>query len=175
MKFRPFAKHYLAMNKVPNILDNSHGMWRRIWVIEFPRTFSEEEMDRDLESKLAKELSGIFNWALEGYNRLRGKEFRLTESDSMKQSKDDYRDQMDSVRQFAKYWLLKSQNKEDKLKLKDLYQMYLDYCQNDGNKIFERKNGFKKVLEGLGYKIDNSKKDGNQVYVFNVKLLGPNL
>ena len=175
MKFRPFAKHYLAMNKVPNILDNSHGMWRRIWMIEFPRTFSEEEMDRDLESKLAKELSGIFNWALEGYNRLRGKDFRLTESGSMKQSKDDYRDQMDSVRQFATDCLSKSKSHDDKLQLKDLYQMYLDYCQKDRNKDFERKPGFKKVLEGMGYKIENSKKDGNQVYVFNVKLLESNL
>jgi putative DNA primase/helicase len=175
MKFRPFAKHYLAMNKVPNILDNSHGMWRRIWMIEFPRTFSEAEMDRDLESKLARELSGIFNWALEGYKRLRGKDFRLTESRSMKQSKDDYRDQMDSVRQFANDCLAKSQSYDDKLPLKDLYQMYLEYCQKDRNKDFEKKNGFKKVLEGMGYKIENSKKDGNQVYVFKVKVLDSNL
>jgi phage/plasmid-associated DNA primase len=93
----------------------------------------------------------------------------------MKQSKDDYRNQMDSVRQFAKDCLLKSQSKEDKLRLKDVYQTYLDYCQNDRNKDFEKKPGFIKVLEGLGYKIDNSKKDGNQVYVFNVKLLDSNL
>ena len=144
-------------------------------VIEFPRTFSEEEMDRDLESKLAKELSGIFNWALGGYNRLRERDFRLAESGSMKQSKDDYRNQMDSVRQFAHDCLVKSQTKEDRLKLKDLYQLYLDYCQKDRNKDFEKKPGFRKLLEGMGYKIDNSKKDGNQVYVFNVKLLDPNL
>ena len=32
-------------------------------VIDFPKIISEEEMDRELESKLARELSGIFNWA----------------------------------------------------------------------------------------------------------------
>jgi len=64
MKFRPYAKHYLAMNQAPNIGDTTHGMWRRIWVIDFSRTSSEEEMDRNLENKLALELSGIFNWAL---------------------------------------------------------------------------------------------------------------
>jgi phage/plasmid-associated DNA primase len=92
----------------------------------------------------------------------------------MKQSKDDYRDQMDSVRQFATDCLVKSPSKDDKLKLKDLYQMYLDYCQQDKNKDFENKPGFKKVLEGMGYKIHNSKKDRNQVYVFNVKLRDSN-
>jgi len=29
---------------------------------------------------------------------------------------------------------------------------------------------FGKVLKDLGYRIENSKKDGNQVYIFNVKI-----
>lgn len=90
------------MNKLPIITDNSHGMWRRILVIEFPRTFSEEEMDRDLEGKLIGELSGIFNRTLEGYKRLKEKDFKLTESRSMKLMKQDYRSEMGSVRAFAK-------------------------------------------------------------------------
>ena len=45
MKFRPFAKSFLAMNEPPSIKDTSHGMWRRIWVITFPRKFEEHEMD----------------------------------------------------------------------------------------------------------------------------------
>jgi phage/plasmid-associated DNA primase len=71
-KFRPYAKHYLGMNTLPDIEDNTHGMWRRIHVIEFPRKFAEHEMDVELTEKLMGELSGIFNWALEGYKRLDG-------------------------------------------------------------------------------------------------------
>ena len=41
------------MNKAPDINDTSHGMWRRIYPINFPRTFTEKEMDRQLEGKLA--------------------------------------------------------------------------------------------------------------------------
>jgi phage/plasmid-associated DNA primase len=69
-KFKPYAKHYLGMNTLPDIEDNTHGMWRRIHVIEFPRKFAEHEMDVELTEKLMAELSGIFNWALEGYKRL---------------------------------------------------------------------------------------------------------
>ena len=47
-KFRPFAKHYLAMNELPPINDNSHGLWRRIYVIDFPKSFAEDEQDVEL-------------------------------------------------------------------------------------------------------------------------------
>ena len=154
MKFRPFAKHYLAMNKVPIITDHSHGMWRRILVIEFPRTFSEEEMDRDLEGKLIRELSGIFNWALEGYRRLRQKNFRLEESQSMKLMKQDYRSEMDSVRAFANGCLIKTKDSKDRLKFGSTYEMYVAFCQDDGQKEYEKKNGFRKGLKDLGYRIE---------------------
>jgi putative DNA primase/helicase len=94
------------MNKPPVISDQSHGMWRRIWVLEFNRRFTEKDMDRQLEEKLVGELSGIFNWALEGYNKLKEKKFALNESQSMKMSKKEYRDEMDSdsdsIRSFEK-------------------------------------------------------------------------
>jgi putative DNA primase/helicase len=67
-------------------------------------------MDRDLEGKLIGELSGIFNWALEGYRRLRQKSFRLEESQSMKLTKQDYRSEMDSVRAFASDCLIKTKD-----------------------------------------------------------------
>ncbi len=79
-KFKPYAKHYLGMNTLPDIEDNTHGMWRRIHVIEFPRKFAEHEMDVELTEKLMAELSGIFNWALEGYKRLDGQKFIFSES-----------------------------------------------------------------------------------------------
>jgi putative DNA primase/helicase len=79
-KFKPYAKHYLGMNTLPEIEDNTHGMWRRIYVIEFPHKFSEREADVELTGKLLDELSGIFNWALEGYRRLRDQGFIFSES-----------------------------------------------------------------------------------------------
>jgi len=60
-KFKSSAKHFLAMNEAPVIEDTSHGMWRRLYIINFPRRFSEQEMDVHLTEKLQSELSGIFN------------------------------------------------------------------------------------------------------------------
>lgn len=168
MKFRSFAKHFLAMNKLPNISDPSYGMWRRVSVINFDRIFSEDEVDRELEEKLALELSGIFNWALEGFHRLKKNKFALTESASMKESKQEYRNDMDSVRSFARDCLKKSNNPDDKLKLSDVYNQYVVYCKDEGKKDIEKKKGFRKILQQAGYKTGNSTKDGNQVFIFSV-------
>ena len=169
MTFRPYAKHFLAMNKAPMIEDNSHGMWRRIWVVEFPRRFEEHEMDRELEEKLRNELSGIFNWALEGYRRLRGRRFSFVECDAMKISKCEYRNDMDSIRDFASIHLLRSDNREDRLIFKEVYDSYVSFCQNEGKKEIEAKKDFGKRLQDMHYILTESTKDANKKCVFNVR------
>jgi putative DNA primase/helicase len=69
-------------------------------VIEFPRKFAEYEMDVELTKKLMGELSGIFNWALEGYKRLGGQKFIFSESSAMCKSKKQYQQQSNSVLDF---------------------------------------------------------------------------
>ncbi|MDM7986351.1 MAG: phage/plasmid primase, P4 family [Smithella sp.] len=170
MKFRPFAKSFLAMNEAPSINDASHGMWRRIWVITFPRKFNEKEMDRRLEEKLILELSGIFNWALEGYNRLKGKDFALEECDSMKNAKKSYRGSTDSARSYISERLKHTTDENDMIRLSDLYSLYLQYCDEEAEENVKSKSDFKKTLIDMKYKIANSTKDNNKVYVYNVKL-----
>ena len=169
MKFRPFAKSFLAMNEAPSIKDTSHGMWRRIWVINFPRKFEEKEMDRRLEEKLILELSGIFNWALEGYKSLKDKDFALEECDSMKKAKKSYRSITDSARAYISEYLVNTGNENDEIRLSDLFKLYQEYCIEEGEENIQNKGDFKKALKNMKYKIANSTKDNNKVYVYNVK------
>lgn len=92
----------------------------------------------------------------------------------MKVTKQDYRSEMDSVRAFAEECLIKTKDSKDKLKFGSTYEIYITFCQNDGKREYEKKNDFRKVLKDLGYKIENSKKDGNQVFIFNAKLVEEN-
>lgn len=173
MKFRPFAKHFLAMNKTPVISDQSHGMWRRIWVLEFNRRFTEADMDRQLEEKLASELSGIFNWALEGYNKLKEKKFALDEAQSMKMSKEKYRGDManniDSVTSFEKEHLIKSKDPKDLIVLNETYELYKTFCLIENKEDIQVKNDFKNKLIEMGYIIKNSSRRANKVCILNVK------
>jgi putative DNA primase/helicase len=168
-KFRPYAKHYLAMNKIPIIEDTSHGMWRRIYIVEFPRKFSKLEMDVDLTDKLTGELSGIFNWAIAGYQRLRNKQFRFTEVQSMESSKQHYKNDSNTVLGFAAEYLAKSTSKEDKMKFSDVYHLYEQFCLRESIKEICSKKEFRKTLTDGGFIVESSTKDGNQVFIYGVK------
>ena len=169
-KFKPYAKHYLGMNTLPEIEDNTHGMWRRIHVINFPRKFSENEMDVELTGKLMDELSGIFNWALEGYRRLRDQGFIFSESPTMLKSKKIYKQKNSSVIDFEESYLVTSIDPEQSVIFKDVYELYQKFCLNEGIKQVLSKTKFRSALESEGYKIENSKRHANQVRIFATKL-----
>ena len=57
------AKFFLACNHRPVIRDDSDGMWRRVRLVPFARTFP---LDQDLPDVLASEAPGILRWAVEG-------------------------------------------------------------------------------------------------------------
>jgi putative DNA primase/helicase len=67
--FVPTFKIFMASNHKPVIKGTDHGIWRRIKLIPFTTTVTEEKMDKSLEQKLMEEKSGILNWLIEGLLR----------------------------------------------------------------------------------------------------------
>jgi putative DNA primase/helicase len=67
----PSARLILATNHEPHFADRSKGIWRRMIVVPFNKSIPREQQDPQLGSKLKPELSGIFNWAVEGLRQLR--------------------------------------------------------------------------------------------------------
>lgn len=57
------------MNQIPEIREDDLAFFRRLKIIEFIKSFSKDEIDKDLPSKLKNEASGIFNWCVEGYRK----------------------------------------------------------------------------------------------------------
>ncbi len=64
--FLPDFKFWLRCNDLPEIRGDDAGVWRRIIRIPFEVKFTAEQKDKNLPEKLAAELPGILNWALEG-------------------------------------------------------------------------------------------------------------
>jgi putative DNA primase/helicase len=62
-QFVPSAKFVLACNHRPTIRDDSHGMWRRVRLVPFSRTFT---VDDSLCDTLQAEAPGILTWAIRG-------------------------------------------------------------------------------------------------------------
>jgi len=169
-KFKPYAKHYLGMNTLPDIDDNTHGMWRRIHVIEFPRKFTENEMDVELTSTLMDELSGIFNWALEGYRRLRDQGFIFSKSPSMQKSKRLYKQKNSSVIDFTESYLVTILADNQSFPFKDVYEQYRNFCLRDGISRISSKRDFRTTIESEGYPIENSSKHANQLRIFEPEI-----
>lgn len=82
------SNHYLTIN------DESNGLWQRIRAIPFPNTYVPKPINGvmrpnvkyqipNLEQMLLKEISGIFNWAMEGLIRLRQNNYVFSESNAM--------------------------------------------------------------------------------------------
>ena len=98
-EFKATAKVWWAMNDKPLIRDTSNAIWRRLKLIPFHRTFTEQDKDPSLLHKLAGELPGILNFALDGLRRLRQRG-RFPESRAVAAAIDEYRMESNPVAQW---------------------------------------------------------------------------
>ncbi len=64
--FHPACKLWIAGNHKPSIRGTDCGIWRRVRLIPFTRTFEGANEDRMLGDKLKAEAKGILNWAVRG-------------------------------------------------------------------------------------------------------------
>lgn len=64
--YKPTYKVILASNHLPEIRGTDKGIWRRVHLVPFNQTFEGDARDLYLDVKLIAELSGIFNWCLQG-------------------------------------------------------------------------------------------------------------
>lgn len=73
IKFKNFAKLIFSANTYPNTNDVTYAFFRRWILIKFDRIFEGKEDDKSLPESIMteKEMSGLFNWALEGLRRLK--------------------------------------------------------------------------------------------------------
>lgn len=73
-----------TMNRYPNIDDRTFGFFRRMLPIRFNVTIPPELQNKELaDAIIQKELSGIFNWAMEGRRRLLMRKGEFSRSDAL--------------------------------------------------------------------------------------------
>jgi putative DNA primase/helicase len=70
--FYNYAKFIFSANFLPKTDDESYAYYRRWILISFPNTFEGDACNKNLIDELTapNELSGLFNWAIEGLHRL---------------------------------------------------------------------------------------------------------
>lgn len=152
-----YAKLIFNCNTLPTDVEHSNAYFRRFLIIPFEVTIPEEQQDKQLHSKIIEnELSGVFNWVLEGLNRLL-EQRHFTKCGAATKAVEEYKISSDSVKQFI------SENgyKKDAEKIAEIKLLYTDYknfCIEDGYRPVNKKN-FKLRLESYGVELRRRSND----------------
>lgn len=130
-EFYPMFKLFINSNYLPIINDDTVFKSNRINVITFDKHFTEEEQDKTLKDKLKdeNELSGIFNWCLEGLNNF--DEEGLTTPKEIEDATAEYEKKNDKIDKFFKQELVKNSKKN--VSCNNTYNKYCEWC--DKNKL----------------------------------------
>src|SRR4029078_2469053 len=95
-----YAKLIFNCNELPKDVEQTNAYFRRFLIVPFNVTIPEDEQDKELSKKIiANELSGIFNWVLDGLKRLLVQK-NFSNSDAIDQQLKEYEKNSDSVRMF---------------------------------------------------------------------------
>ncbi|MBS9773787.1 MAG: DNA primase [Tenacibaculum sp.] len=163
---KQYAKLIFNSNILPREVEQTNAFFRRFLIVPFKVTIPEEKQDKNLHTKIiGNELSGVFNWVLEGLNRLL-KNKNFTYSEGADKAVEDYKKQSDSVKMFLDENNYKP-NIEVFIKIKDLYIEYRNYCLEDGFKPVNKSN-FKRRLENNKIEVKRINK-GNVAYLSNIE------
>lgn len=146
-----YAKLCFNCNELPKDVEHNEAFFRRFLIIPFNVTIPEKERNPELANQIiSSELSGIFNWVLEGLSRL-VKTKKFTESKAAMLALKEYKQQSDSVYLFLdEFQYVKSTT--NSYLVKQLYPSYKQFCLNDGYKSLG-KSKFSKRLVNLGFEV----------------------
>ena len=161
---RNYGKFMFNTNKFPNNIEFTHAYLRRFIILNFEVIIPDEKQDKNLAKRIiSKELSGIFNWVLEGLDRLL-KQQQFTESPKAKELLKKCGLNLTLWRSLLKQSNTYLQSKDNNMLLKKFREEYKSYCKMNeltpvGSKEFSTR------IKSLGFKFERYKAGGSY-YVF---------
>lgn len=149
-----YAKLMFNCNELPREVEQTDAFFRRFLLIPFEVTIPDAEQDRELSGKIiGNELSGVFNWVLDGLQRLL-RQKRFTQSRAVDDALAQYRTRSDSVRSYLEEHGLQPSVDAHK-PLKDIYTAYTAHCKESGSHPCALRT-FAERMRNAGYTITRS-------------------
>ncbi|WP_394620979.1 phage/plasmid primase, P4 family [Lentzea sp. JNUCC 0626] len=163
-EFVPTFLIMLATNYKPNFRGQDYGLWRRVKLIPFDRTFTADDKDRYLTAKfLGKRVptaayrdgenygdgpAGILAWAVEGAMEW----FRLTLQDPevVTRATAEFKETSDNLAEFYAEHLVKEP--KGRISGQDVWRLYQEWCEEEqlDKKDRWKRSTFWKALEERG-------------------------
>jgi putative DNA primase/helicase len=167
-----YCRFMFNTNKLPTMVEHNFAFFRRFLIIYFDQFIPETERDVDLARKIkAKELSGIFNWVLEGLKRIIENK-RFTESKKSQALMKKFKLETDNVAMFIESEFFEH---NDEVEGSVLYGKYRSFCSETGYNKLGRNNFYERFSDISGYKqsikrrvvyfekIDNARQELNNI------------
>jgi len=128
--FTNYAKMIFSANMLPVTNDDSYAFYRRLIILNFDEIFEGKNCDSNILKKLTtpEELSGMFNWALEGlFPLLKNEDF--TYETPVEKIREQYKLRSDPVYAFAQKFL--STDTTGYLLKADVYGEYVKWSKEE--------------------------------------------
>lgn len=148
-EFTPVFKLVINTNFLPVVTDDTLFSSERVKVITFDRHFTPQEQDRKLKGKLKREknLTGIFNWCLDGLRSFIDDGGVMIEPDSVIKATEDYRNKSDKIQNFIDECL--DHDPGQNSTIKEAYYVFSQWCRENGFGT-ENKSNFIEEIKSKG-------------------------
>lgn len=162
---KQYAKMIFNCNELPKDVEHTNAYYRRFLIIPFDVTIPPQEQDKNLHTKIIEnELSGVFNWVLEGLNRLLEQK-KFSDCGAAQKAVEQYKIESDSVQMFLNEHEY-NVSLTDVTPLKELYSEYKSYCVESGFKTCSlrtladrlRNSGYQTERKNYGTVVNAQKK-----------------
>jgi len=150
----------ILSNEVPNLPDASTALASRFVVIEFKESFLGRE-DTELGDRLLGELSGILNWAAQGWLELE-KDGRFSTPESARQASDQLRAATSPITEFVHECC--EIGSEHSVTRDVIHDAYLRWCESEGIKQPRTKGWFVRDLRAAYQSLSVAYQGGDTIF-----------
>jgi putative DNA primase/helicase len=155
-EFKATGKHLYAANQVPqvDVPDDDDAFWRRWLLVEFPNHYPPSHRDPNLRDRLTQPeaLSGVLNWAIDGWARLLEQGHFTDEEQHAFEKRNRWQRWGDSVDEFISN-CVERDTEADRVTTGEAHRRYKAWCVENGKDSVGQTqftNTLKK--ENVGYK-----------------------
>lgn len=152
VQFVPQAKLVMAVNHLPVLVGNDHGMRRRIQVVPFRKRFDGSKKKEEIERKILAEREGIFAWMVRGFQEWRKQ--GLNPPAVVRKATDDYFASNDHLGAYLSERTVESP--EGTAPVGNLHENYKSWAHDCGVKALGL-HQFSDLLRSRGFEQDRTK------------------
>jgi putative DNA primase/helicase len=164
IEFKPVAKIWLYTNFKPKLSGDDPAIWRRVHLIPFDYTVSDQDRDKSLPEKLMAEAPGILAWVIQGFLEWQC-QGGLNPPECIRTATREYRDENNGVAQFVEDCL--ERDSSATVAKNQMHAAYRRWAEQNGGESLDIKN-LRNRLVSLGFE---DSKSGSRRFWRNVRLI----